>query len=552
MVALLTACGATAAIGRTVQQVEKTCPYDGTTFEFTEQASGTAFGQQLDYRPVGALVSPWPMAVCPTNGFVFFKAKFDDAELEKLRPIVLSAEYQAMKGETPYYRAFWLLDRSGAPHVEVSAMLLAATWEAEGDPERYQRYAARLAERLPGDIAAAGSQERRMFQLLLGELMRRQGKFSEAKRYFSGLSGELEPVSNDGLHAAFELMLIEHGDRGPHLMSEALAVAETNPDIWWRRRTPRLSAGRLTQTHAFKFNGANVHWLTNDALTGSTRQNLLQFDLASGTTTVKGPPVTWGHADFSPDGRLILSTTGTGIAFGGKGDDWRLVQIDARTYEVRHSASVPSPGAQKFAFSYDGKSALARIETGLVAFDLGSDVLRPLPTPASPGRSGLWLEAASPTKPHVVLNHEDEIWIWDYDKGAFVHRLRPEGWIKSMTSVDAVYSRDGTRLTVVADAYWDQECEITTWDSTTGQRLARTRVKGGTGSRLAVSPDGRRMAFGCGMTLYLSDESRVDGLVEVAKAAGERHWFGKLAFSPDSTRLAVELEDTLFVYSIGR
>lgn len=109
-VALLTACGAPAAIGRTSFESEKTCPYDGTKFRFIGQGSGTSFGQQLDLKPVGAIESPWPIAVCPTNGFVFFKDEFNSAELERLKPLILSAEYQATKEETPYYRAYWIVN----------------------------------------------------------------------------------------------------------------------------------------------------------------------------------------------------------------------------------------------------------------------------------------------------------------------------------------------------------------------------------------------------------------------------------------------------------
>ena len=78
--------------------------------------SGTAFGTALDLMQVGPIQSPWPLAVCPTNGFVFFKDKFDTKELERLRPIILSPEYQALKGEAAYYRAAWIAAHTGADH----------------------------------------------------------------------------------------------------------------------------------------------------------------------------------------------------------------------------------------------------------------------------------------------------------------------------------------------------------------------------------------------------------------------------------------------------
>jgi hypothetical protein len=84
------------------------CPYDGTTFQFTGQSSGTVFDKTLDWMPYGPIQSPWPLAVCPTNGFVFAKRHYTDEELEKLRPLILSPEYQAMRQESPHFRLAWL------------------------------------------------------------------------------------------------------------------------------------------------------------------------------------------------------------------------------------------------------------------------------------------------------------------------------------------------------------------------------------------------------------------------------------------------------------
>ncbi|MGA2128390.1 MAG: hypothetical protein ABSG76_19830, partial [Xanthobacteraceae bacterium] len=196
-------CSSHAAVAHTGVQVEMICPYDGTKFSFQAQTSGSSFGTTLDFMPVGAIQSPSPMAVCPTNGFVFFKDKFDDQELERLRPLILSPDYQALKEETPYYRAAWIGEHTRAPHAEVSWALLQATWEVFRDPQHYARYATELATRLPDDIAASNPDQKRMFQLLQGEIMRRLGSFDDAKQYFQNWSRELDPTSNDALTAAF-------------------------------------------------------------------------------------------------------------------------------------------------------------------------------------------------------------------------------------------------------------------------------------------------------------------------------------------------------------
>jgi hypothetical protein len=230
----------------TLHEVEKTCPYDGTKFKFTEQGSGTSFDKTLDLMAVGAIQSPWPIAVCPTNGFVFLKEKYEDADLERLRPIVLSAEYQATKDETPYYRAAWISEHDGGEHAKVSWLLLQATWEvgnqemrdryaarpkdapepnikdlwAEGTrSERYRRYATELLARLPADIAAAGDASD-TYRMLAGELLRRLGRFEEAEAHFAAYATTVDPAKWLAKVIAYERDLIAKRDIGIHFFSQ--------------------------------------------------------------------------------------------------------------------------------------------------------------------------------------------------------------------------------------------------------------------------------------------------------------------------------------------
>ncbi|WP_110116489.1 hypothetical protein [Bradyrhizobium diazoefficiens] len=252
---LVLAGGAFAAHAMTRSIVEMTCPYDGVKFTYSAQNSGTSFGKQLDWMPVGAIESPWPLASCPTNGFVFVKAKYEDDELERLRPLILSPEFQGIRSETPYYRASWIMEHTGASHEEVSSLLLQATWEAgrtelgersrvnrpglsakdaqdlvrrlmaEGTTgERYTRYATQLLARLAVDVAdTTRSAEARLDdRLLTGEMLRRLGRFDEADSHFAALASELAPDSKEATLAAFQRRLIAAKDRGLHLVSEAL------------------------------------------------------------------------------------------------------------------------------------------------------------------------------------------------------------------------------------------------------------------------------------------------------------------------------------------
>jgi hypothetical protein len=210
------------AFAHTDLQVEMTCPYDGAKFTAQLQGSGTSFGTLLDYRPIGAIVTPWPLAVCPTNGFVFYKTKFEDGELETLRPFVLSNEYQSLKDETPYFRASWLMEHAGLPHIEVTRELLQATWETYKPRDRYIRYAKAVLNRLPNDIEAASGAEKTTLRILRGELLRRIGNFDEAAESFRGLIDELDPGGVEANIVKYEIELSGHGDYKVHPSCEAV------------------------------------------------------------------------------------------------------------------------------------------------------------------------------------------------------------------------------------------------------------------------------------------------------------------------------------------
>jgi hypothetical protein len=198
--------------------VEKTCPYDGTKFKSREAISGSSFDKGLDMMPIGAIAAPWPMASCPTNGFVFLKQEYSNEELERLRPLIFSPEFRALKEETPYYRGAWVMEHTGEAHAKVSEMLLQATWEAREEPDRYKRYATQLVTRLPEDIAAENGENKFTFQLLYVELLRRLGRFDEAMDFL----GKLEnlPVGAAPI-VAFEKELVAKRDTAPHTMKEA-------------------------------------------------------------------------------------------------------------------------------------------------------------------------------------------------------------------------------------------------------------------------------------------------------------------------------------------
>jgi hypothetical protein len=236
----------------TLQTVEKTCPYDGTKFQFQEQVSGTSFDRTLDLKPVGAIQSPSPLAVCPTNGFVFVKDDYSVEELERLRPLILSPEYQALKDETAYYRAAWISQRTGATEDQVVTLLLRASWEAawaeldarlaaieaeqvrrrrnnnlfgklmaQGtSSERYVRYAGELLVKLRAAVPNTTDEKvAKTRKLLIVELLRRLKRFDEAERQLAAIVGDFPPGSGEAKVAAFQRTLIAKQDAGVHMMS---------------------------------------------------------------------------------------------------------------------------------------------------------------------------------------------------------------------------------------------------------------------------------------------------------------------------------------------
>ncbi len=174
-----------------VMDVEVTCPIDGERFTSKEAMSGSQFGQNLDRRPLGAVVAPWPISRCPRTGFVIYKDDFTNRELERLRPHVRSKTYQALqKNASDYYLAAHLMRFLGAPKSVIADALLKATWEVEQDP-RYKRYAvdalAAFDELASDSSLEATPADRASYHQIAGELERRLGLFDKANQRFKYL-----------------------------------------------------------------------------------------------------------------------------------------------------------------------------------------------------------------------------------------------------------------------------------------------------------------------------------------------------------------------------
>lgn len=111
---------------------EFACPIGGGKFFAQLVGTYTQTGMRLDLRPLGPLIAPMPLPVCPDNGFVMYRETFSEAEIDRLKPLVLSDDYRRLRAEhTDYYMVAYLRDKMGADRLTLAYLYLQASWEAE-------------------------------------------------------------------------------------------------------------------------------------------------------------------------------------------------------------------------------------------------------------------------------------------------------------------------------------------------------------------------------------------------------------------------------------
>ena len=207
----------------TFQEEELTCPIDGENFKATLAASGTMFGRFLDFKPFGPIAAPWPLAKCPSSGFVMYKDKFSDDELAQLRKYVLSDEYKKLSSShVNYYLAARLRAHLGEKSSRLANTLLQATWEAKSQSQ-YEQYASEALDAYKQVLKEENGESENWFnnQLIAGELERRLGRFEDAKQRFMNLAKhEKAKAEICAAILALQMQLIEARDSQPHMIPE--------------------------------------------------------------------------------------------------------------------------------------------------------------------------------------------------------------------------------------------------------------------------------------------------------------------------------------------
>jgi hypothetical protein len=156
-----------------------TCPIGGASFTYTPSPPPASLGLRPDGKPYGSGAIPTPLPECPDNGLVLYK-DYSPEEVAKLTPLIESGDYQALRSQSQYYRAYWLMKQMGLGPERYLWALLQAAWEADDRPQMRALYLTELAdesakaEPRPDDINWVGMEGRAI------DALRELGRFDEA------------------------------------------------------------------------------------------------------------------------------------------------------------------------------------------------------------------------------------------------------------------------------------------------------------------------------------------------------------------------------------
>jgi hypothetical protein len=196
-----------------------TCPICGTTYEAEHVLSMSQYGMRLDLKPLGFTKAPLPLAVCPNCHFVQYTDSLSEQEITDLKKYVDSDEYQSLaKDNSSYFLLAKIFEHEGRDSKILAHMYLKASWQVESQPEKYQSYLALAEKNLKSYLNDTQDQDNEWItaQLLLGEIMRLQGKFEQAGKQFESIKNN-DKFKDDLLQQmiSFEMDLIKEKDQTP-------------------------------------------------------------------------------------------------------------------------------------------------------------------------------------------------------------------------------------------------------------------------------------------------------------------------------------------------
>jgi serine/threonine protein kinase/WD40 repeat protein len=319
-----------------------------------------------------------------------------------------------------------------------------------------------------------------------------------------------------------------------------------------RAITPRLPfEGRIARA-AFSSDGRHILVVGED---GKGRS----WDLATAryAGSSPGPGMRVSHPALSPDGRRTVSLVGQGVQL------WDTITGQPagpvfRINPVKANGPYSYPW-NRVHFSPDGRLILAGGQRGLIGESPWPDTVdearvldaatgRPITPRLKPG-GGIMRADFSPDSKRVLFairkrpNEEDEIQVWDVMSGRLAWPpLKPGGWVFGHPF--ATFSPNGRYLVTTTDK--DKSVQIRIWDAAAGEAITPPISFEECSIRVAISPDGRRLAAALVGDISSGDEVRA---WDVTKAQPlfpplkfQSH-INEVAISHDGARFATASED---------
>ncbi len=164
------------------------CPLGGEKFKSLALGTHSTFGRYFDLKPVSYMNFPPPVPVCPSNGFVMYKAKFKKEEMRKLKKIILSKEYKALLGKnTSYFLFARVMEKMPNSQKLAKWLYLRASWEAQDcNSDLYKQYATLAIARFDAAIKAEKPEAKETkfwsYNILVSNFYRRLGEFNKAEQ----------------------------------------------------------------------------------------------------------------------------------------------------------------------------------------------------------------------------------------------------------------------------------------------------------------------------------------------------------------------------------
>jgi hypothetical protein len=213
----------TNAIARTIDTVRLTCPLCRWEFDATIDKSGTQFDMRLDLKPLGPTPAPWLVPVCSKCRFVVYRRDIPDQELQNCRKIVASDEYRKHADRASYFLMGVLFERLGKSEKDTAHVFLKASWQEEQRAENFKECLERSLKHFHLYVTNAEKHDEtwQTAQVLIGELLRRLGRFADAQQHLTKLA-KMEHFQGNLLAkvVAYELELCRKQDSAPHSLSE--------------------------------------------------------------------------------------------------------------------------------------------------------------------------------------------------------------------------------------------------------------------------------------------------------------------------------------------